>query len=228
MKWKVLSKNEASEIMNSWQTPTSSNDLDSIYLELRNKLLDRFNSILQDNELTKDQIKGNEYLIDLLFGVELYTILNNDYSFTVRDATTDGVWRYISTAVIPDIVSYRWGINENRFWKESRRIWLKVLWWYIHLSWQGNKSDTIDILRENTTDEIVQLVERAGANGYRISLYRTIMKEYAEIDSIKKNRSGNLFRRVMKLNTARTKVIEPELVSGGTKEYVKELFSYFE
>lgn len=228
MKWKVLSKNEASEIMNNWDKPVPLTDLDSKYLELRDKLMYRFNSVLKENNLSKEQIKGNEYLIDLLFGIELYTILNNEYTFTSRDATTDGIWRYISVAVIPDVVSFRWGVNENRFWKESRRIWLKVLWWYVHLSWQGNKKDTIDILQGNTTDEIVQLVERAGASGYRINLYRTIMKEYAKIDSINKSRSSNLFRKVMKLNTARTKVIEPDLVSGGTNEYVKELFSYFE
>ena len=36
------------------------------------------------------------------------------------------------------------------------------------------------------------------------------------------------FRQVMVLNTARTQIVEPQLMAGGIEGYIKELFEYFD
>ena len=52
------------------------------------------------------------------------------------------------------------------------------------------------------------------------------MKYYCYLD--KSKYENNIFRKIMVLNTARTKVVEPSLVSGGITGYVGRLFDYFE
>ena len=38
------------------------------------------------------------------------------------------------------------------------------------------------ILKDNSTDEILNLVERSGSDGYRVYVYREIMAEYSRTD----------------------------------------------
>lgn len=187
------------------------------FLPLRNKLLEARDRIFEENGY--DYKNKLDYKYDLLFGIELYSILNEKIGFTNRVATNDDVWRYLSICVVPDIVHARWGLNEDRYYKTPRRIWLKTIWWYIHLSWQNNKKDTYNILKNNTTDTIVQLVERPNL-GYYVSMFRELMRQYKDID----DSSRSIFRRAMKLNTARLLTTSPELVEGGIKQYVKDLF----
>lgn len=133
--------------------------------------------------------------------------------------------------VIPDIVAQRWGVdNASHYYERGTRIWLKSIWWYIHLSWQSDEESTIEILKNNTTDEILNLVERAGRHGYYLNVYRNIMYFFAKIPQERRyiateGKSDRLFRRIMKLNTARCIVIEPPLYLGGEREYVKDLFN---
>ena len=223
--WKTLTKSDAAKIMLSWKAnEVPSADCDDKYIELRKKLL-------KAERKTEEYIKNNEiksrkeYFHDLLFGLELYDVLNNDYYFSERNASNDEIWIYLSIKVIPDIVYNRWGLTETRFYKQSRRIWLRTLWWYIHLSWLGSKKETFNLLKNHTTDEIVQLVERSGPQGYRIDLTREIMKQFG---SLNEKHDRNLFRKIMKLNIARLKIVEPCLTKGGTKQYVKELIEYFD
>lgn len=227
MNWKTFSKNESNMAMLNWEDNPQI-DCEDEYESLRMDLVNAMKAIAFDMEIDKDGIKSAGYEFDLKFGLSLYSIVTKGYQMNPRIASDDNVWRFISIKVIPDIVFYRWGMNPSRFWKESRRIWLKTLWWYIYLSWQGSLEETYEVLKDNTTDEVVQLVERSGASGYRVETCRKIMRYYGAIDKEMKKRNNQIFRRVMKLNTARTKVIEPSLVSGGENMYVKELFNYFE
>lgn len=187
------------------------------------------NIILGNSEYKKKE----DYYIDLFFGLEMYFILKK-FGMGLRIASEDKVWIYLCTNVFPDIIYKRYGkdnkISEDRVWKSSRRIYLKVLWWYIHLSLQKGDSEealeaTKSILINNSTDEIVQLVERSGRFGYRVDLYREIMKVYSTINV--KGSKRNIFRKVMVLNTARTAVVEPSLTRDGVPGYVKGLFSHF-
>lgn len=222
MIYETLTKIEAKEIMDRWRyentiitTPTP-----SIYDEIKSKLEKNFQEAARTNDV-------NSYKFDLSFGLELYNILNNEYGMTEREASNDEVWAHLSVCVVPHLVEERWGFaNDVRSYKQSNRIWLKTLWWYVHLSWQGTLSDTLDILKNNTTDDIVQLVERTGKVGFDVTLYRTIMDRYAkEKGSSLYKASDNVFRKIMVLNTMYVKTIEPMLYQGGYQGYVEMLFA---
>ncbi|MGO1058529.1 hypothetical protein ACTL32_05270 [Planococcus sp. FY231025] len=215
-----LSKKDAAERFRSLEiSGIESFSPDDNYSELHTTLLRKYNDI--------KKIEGtNLYEKDLRFAIYLFENLNRNLDFSERDASSDDNWRYISLNILADIVYDRWGsFHEGRFYNDSRRIWLKTLWWYIFLSWQGTSSATFEILRNNTTDDLVQMVERPGNKGYRVDLSRALMKHYSLIEGTSRNK---LFRKVMKLNTARVKVIEPSLVPGGNEQYAKELFEYFD
>ena len=94
------------------------------------------------------------------------------------------------------------------------------------MSWQGDEEATREILKDNSTDEILQLVDRCGRGGYRVELYRELMRQHAELD-VAERRKTQIFRKIMVLNTARVQVVEPGLVSGGEKQYVSDLIHYF-
>lgn len=192
-------------------------DLTEEYQELRGKLIEARDRLFDVYDF--DNANKLEYNFDLLFGLELYNILNSEEGFTNRTATNDDVWRYISVKIIPDIVHSRWSTNEDRIYKLSRRMWLKTIWWYIHLSWRGNNQETYAILKNNSTDTVQQLVERPGI-GYYTEMYREIMLQYSWYE----DKSREMFRQVLKLNTALILSTSPELVAGGIKGYVSMLF----
>lgn len=229
MRFKSLNRSESEKIMGPWaETGIPNNISENCPVEfrpLRQRLCKAMTLVKEKHKAEKESAF---YGIDLDFGLIVYEILNESCGFYLRQASDDGVWRFLSLKVIPDIVFDRWGGNPSRFWKESRRIWLKTLWWYVHLSWQGSKDETYETLKNNTTDEIVQLVERSGMFGYRVELCRRIMEEYGKVSPENKKRNSGLFRKIMKLNTAWVKVLEPSLVQGGDKQYARNLFKYFE
>lgn len=196
-------------------------DINSELEAIRNKIIEARDNLYEEHNF--DYTNKLDYKFDLLFGLKLYSVLSEEVNFTVRMASNDDIWRYLSIRVIPDIVHARWEFNEDHFYKIPRRIWLKTLWWYIHLSWMGNEKDTYDILKNNSTDTILQLVERPGI-GYYIMVYRELMAQYSEYDDT----SRNLFRQVLKLNTARLLTTSPELYDGGVTAYVNDLFSSIE
>ncbi|MFJ1814897.1 hypothetical protein [Staphylococcus saprophyticus] len=192
-------------------------DVPNEFEDLRQKLLRARDDIFKEYQL--DGVEKLDYKFDLLFGINLFEILNENIKFYNRDAMNDDLWRYLSIKVIPDIVHSRWGFNEDHYFKTSRRIWLKTIWWYINLSWTGNIECTYRLLENNTTDTILQLVERPGI-GYNVEMYRELMKQYNSYS----DSSRQLFRRVLKLNTARLLTTSPELVEGGIPQYVEDLF----
>jgi len=171
-----------------------------------------------------DRDSSNKYENDLNIGLDLYEFLNPEI-FSMAKASDDGVWKYISLEIIPELVYLRWKDNKDRFFSNSRRIWLKTIWWYIHLSWQGSRAETRKILTDLSTDEIVQLVERSGSGGYRVDLYREIMKQFAYYRK-KDEIFRDIFRAVMKKNTIKIVNIIPEKFSGGIAGYVRSLFDF--
>jgi len=217
MEFKKLNINEASKRMLLWTDNSEEyirHELDPDFKELRNQLLTDFKKI----------VTAHQYTTDYRFGLFLFARLK-ERGFTVRDAADDDKWRYLSLCVIPDIVASRWGkYKDIRFYKQSSRIWLKTIWWYIYLSWQNNLEKTIDVIKDNTTDQILQLVDRIGKNGYYVEAYRKIMFYYWKA---RQNNSGigeDEFRQIMTLHTATCKTIEPELCEGGADGYARMLF----
>lgn len=216
--FKGISLSDSAKRMALWQEDSHKyleEELDSDYIEIRNALLKKYEEIST----------GHKYTTDYKFGIALYVVLGK-HNFTIRDASNDDIWRYLSLNVIPDIVAKRWGKNaEIRYYKQGSRIWLKTIWWYIFLSIQNNsESETVKIIKDNSTDQILQLVDRIGKHGYYVVAYRRIMYYYWKARQINPNVGEEEFRRVMTLHTALCKSIEPGLCDGGEDGYAKMLF----
>ncbi len=193
--------------------------LSDSYNNIRNDLVNKFNSIIITD------VKRESYIQDVEFGLLIYEYFQD--SISMRIAASDDFWRHLSVEVIPHIVAKRWGIdNEDRFWKKSRRIWLKQIWWYIYLTWGGTIEETKKILmsKNMNTDIILNLVERSGKKGYFVDVQRLIIKYYSNLSNYNGESLRNIFRRVMILNTSKSLLIEPSLCLGGTEGYVKRLF----
>ena len=223
---------KARKVFNQWlENGTISIDCDKDYVNIRNELLLIFQTVETKAKETKTKY---EYMTDLLFGIELYKYFAiNKNGFTLETAEDSSFWSYLSIKVIPDIVLRRWKKfegNEGRFFSERTRIWLGQIWWYIHLTYNENIENTLLLLSSEafSTDTIMHLVDRTGAKGVFIEVYREIIKQYSEYDKNsligKKISYAQLFKNVMKLNTAKILIFEPPLYEGGVKGYVSDLF----
>ena len=146
---------------------------------------------------------------------------------TDRIAADYEFWSYIALKVFPDIVSDRFGVEDDKhYYAKGLRIWPYTLYWYSHLSWQGDKESTLKILSSPRccSDTVLNLVERPGRNGTYVDLYRNIMYYFVNTNPTKTLDSSNsikLFRSIMKLALAKPQVIDPDLFDGGTNEYAK-------
>lgn len=189
------------------------------YQLLRDRLIKRVNDYKIEN--------GNEintYKFDLFFGLCLYEETNKIWELRKNNkiASNEQFWIYINLEVIPDLIYDRWKDVSNpriRFYQLSRRIYTNTLWWYINLSWQGNINLTKEILKDFSTDTIVQLFERAGG-GYNVDLYRMIIKKHHQLLKNTSSHRVILFRSLMKMNTIYLRTIEPEFYEGGIEGYV--------
>ena len=166
------------------------------------------------------------YLLDLEIGLILYEILNPSKGFNNVIANNDDFWRYLSMKVFPDITYIRYPATKNenirskRFYSATRRIWVKTLWWYIHLGWQGSYEKTREVLNENNVDNINKLLETPG-KGYRLSLYRTMMLAYHETRPHEDKTKD--FASFTQLNNAKCVSIEPNFFTGGETGYARSL-----
>ncbi len=174
------------------------------------------------------------YPIDVEVGLGVYDYLSRN-GFTAVEASDDDIWRFISIKIFPDLTYLRYPdpeketrerggrINRKRFFSHTRRIWIKTLWWYVHLSWQGSVDDTRVALADNGANIISHFIETPG-KGYRVDLYRALMRHYAGRD----DKSDKLFRSAAKLNGAECRNVEPALLPGGVDEYCRVLFDKVE
>lgn len=217
-----MSDPEFEDLINHWKVfDVNSDTYDSAYSEFRSNLIDCFKSALAET--------GNKinYILDLRMGIKLYELLNPNKTFTIVKANDDDIWRYISVCVMPDITYLRYPnpeqgserINQKRFYSHTRRIWLKTLWWYVHLGWQGSAEKTFDVLKNNGTNIISHFIERPG-KGYRLELFRNMMYVYSTLPVQK----DTIFRAAAKINLAKCVTVEPALTIGGERQYAIELF----
>lgn len=213
------------------------------YSQIRKSVVEEFKSSLSDNG------NRINYNLDLRVGIKLYELLNPINDFSIIQANDDDIWRYISVIVMPDLtfirypnlnedvkvikeyipdLSYAIGIKtekdsvrikKKRFYSHTRRIWLKTLWWYIHLGWQGNSKTTYEVLKNNGTNIISHFIERPG-RGYREQLFRCMLYAY----SLLPEQKDSTFRAAAKLNLAKCVSMEPALAEGGEVKYSKMLF----
>lgn len=218
-------------------------DFAPMYKPFRDELVQTFSSVLTD---TGNRINYN---LDLTLGIKLYELLSLKNGFTVIQANDDDIWRYISVKVMPDITFIRYPnipddveilreaipnlsyaiairtekdsmrIKKKRFYSHTRRIWLKTLWWYIHLGWQGDSVTTYQVLKNNGTNIISHFIERPG-RGYRPALFRYMLYAY----SLLPEQKDSTFRAAAKMNLARCVLVEPALTEGGEQAYARKLF----
>lgn len=235
MKIKTFNRGEAQKAMEEWiSNYPSLPNIDKELIYLRNDIQE-LNKQVREAAAKREDVKRSDYYIDSQFGLKLYDYLINQSWFTLRIAANDGFWRYLSICVVPDVVAQRWGKdNADHYYSKPTRIWLRSIWWYIHLAWQGDieKTNKIISAQHFTTDTILNFEERTGRKGTCVEAYRKIIYYYSciseqELKDYSKNKfrnSDDLFRVVMKLNTAKMMVMEPALVLGGEDEYAKQLF----
>lgn len=205
-------------------------DAPSEYSDFRDALLSAFKSVTK-----KNGDNHYKYQIDLAVGLELYEQLFPGNGFTNDKANNDDIWRYISVVVMPDITYMRYPkpedavrndggrLNHKRFFSDKRRIWLKTLWWYIHLSWQGGRDATYDVLKDNAADDINKLIETPG-KGYRLEVYRKLMHVYGtQLSKELKTSKYGFFAKMTQLNNAKCVSIEPVFYDGGIDKYATDL-----
>ena len=218
-------------------------DYGSIYRDVRADVVKAFRNVLEE---TGYRIN---YQLDLKVGIKLYERLNPSLGFDIVKASDDDIWRYISVCVMPDLTFIRYPnrkddveiikeclpelsyfidiksekdgfrMKKKRFYSHTRRIWLKTLWWYVHLGWQGSSEKTYEVLKNNGTNIISHFIERPG-RGYREKLFRSMLYAY----SLLPEQKDTIFRAAAKLNLAKCVSVEPALSEGGEMVYSKNLF----
>ena len=237
MEWKTITKKEAEKKFKEY-FKTNKNDIDEKFVELHDELCEAYKDAkYQADKKNRDSSnpKKGKYYLDVYFGAKLYEVLDK-YGFTIYEACDEGIWRYLSLFVIPEVVKDRWDENIDRFYGKKIRIWLRFIWYCIYLAWDGSIEKTVTVLEPLNTDVVVQFIERNnGGQGYRRELSREIFKyfkrihynEIAEFNKIKKyiNINRDLSRDVAKLNKFRCVIVEPALYKGGVKGYVDDLFA---
>jgi len=213
MNWAKLTRNAASRKFDELRDDDAfrPGSLAPGYPELRAAVLDSL-PLFADSGL-----EAGAY--DIQAGFTLYRILN-ERRFGVRQAADEGIWRYLSLVVLPDYVQSRWsGDAEARFWRDRSRIWLRAVWWFVHLSWQGDEVSTRASVDGMSTDDVVQIVERPGRRGFRVELYRAMVRAAGA-----RPQRQRKIRQLMKLNTATVVMVEPSVYQGGVSEYVEALY----
>lgn len=231
MKWKEINRSLAKENYGEDcfnKELFGANIYDPSYESLKLELNKAFRQSLEEFGIDPNcedlkQVK-NIYKFDCVFAIRIYKIFTEgEYLVGIREASNDNIWRYIQLLVVPNIIAARWGNNNTeRFYELGNRLYLKILWWYIYLSWTEDENKTKELIMNNinTSDTLAQLVERSGKNGYRIDVYREIMqqKTYCQVNTEE-------FRKIMVLNSARVKIINPYLYQDGVKDYVSNLIN---
>ncbi len=233
---KTFSRGDAKKAMDEWmQNYPQLPHLDSEYQIIREDI-QNMNREVRAAAAEIQETGRSDYYIDANLGLAIYEYFWHKKEFSLRVAANDDFWRYLSLKVAPDVVAQRWGKdNESHYWTMPSRIWFRSIWWYIHLAWQGNSESTRKLINCShfTTDTILNFEERTGRKGTYVDAYRKILYYYGSIPNntvrqYRKNGDGNnddLFRVVMKLNTAKIMVIDPALYPHGIDGYAKMLFN---
>jgi hypothetical protein len=110
------------------------------------------------------------------FDREVAILLNESMGISPHEAAQPGVWQYLTTAAVPDVVRWRFpgtapeqATTESRF-LAGRRNLLGRLWWRAYIlkdQAAAAGTDPHRRLRLLGEDELVQLMERASMFGDR-------------------------------------------------------------
>ena len=227
----ILTKPQAKKLLKVYEDNNGEvfPDIESDAVSLQKELQTMYNQVVEE---MPDDKRGKKYYVDVHFGMKMYHFLSEQSWFNMRMAEKIDFWRYVAVCLIPDLVFKRWdNYDPIRYYENFNRIWPSQIWWYIYLTWTGSEEDTIKMLENSkfSTDTIMNLVDRSGRFGVNTDTTRFLMKYYSQIPNNQQksfeDKHGDLFRAVMRLNTARLQVIEPDLFDGGCEGYVRSLFN---
>ena len=203
------------------EAPSSfSPELDEDYMSLRKDLVQHFNVIRA--------IDSKPYQLDYRFSLWFYDYIRNKEWFNNRLASNYEFWNYIALKVMPDLIFIRFNQtgDAKHYYNNGKglRIWPYTLYWYSHLSWQGDKESTEELLSSKrcNTDTILNLVERPGSRGTFLKLYRKIMYYFIHTDTNDIDFIPT-FRNIMVLALAKTIVINPDFIKGGEDALAKQI-----
>lgn len=213
--WKAFNPTVGPDSCDVWLTEE--------YQDLRNHLVCAWRSVEKSNLGEKAYF----YQIDLTVGLALYKYLQEN-GFNQIYAETDDWWRFVSIKLCPDLTYMRYPrdektgvrINRKRFFDHTRRIWLKTLWWYVHLGWQGDLESTRNVLGKLGTDAISQIIERPG-RGYRADVFRVLAAKRAEESDWC---DAKAFQKVMARHSLFNGSFEPTLYEKGIPGYADRIF----
>lgn len=225
-----LNKSEAEMRYNAYFETKTIRELNDEYAQLREEILNIYYKF--------KQFKNYEF--DYRFAVDFYILMNGKKSFRSLSTNYD-YWRFICLDVAPEVIDYRHPIEnpiiestKEYYFNKNLRMYFPTLYWYVHLSWQGTREETLKVLEENSTDTIMNLVERPGKKGISIDLYRKIMYYYYHVDKKQRkildtfdNKSYSLFRKIMILHMSKSNTILPDKYREGIDGYVRMLFASF-
>lgn len=231
IKWRTLTASECSAISLQWNddfrkdiNPLANfkdDELNDQYRGVREAIVSMF-----DEAFSKYPVfSRHEYDLDLDLAISVYEYFCG-LGMVPADASNDGIWRYIQMKVVPDQILRRWKLKDHqlrddRFWKQSWRMYLKILWWYVHLSYNGDLEETRRILQYNSSNDISQLVERTG-EGYRVEYLREIMRRYGELPEEKHGK--DTLSHILMMNNVMCTRVDPELNGKTVEEHVDGLF----
>lgn len=128
---------------------------------------------------------------DMKVGLVLYRVLA-DAGLDIRTAADDGWWRFLSIRLLPDLVKNRWDSTPpERFWKGRSRIWLRAMWWTVHLTWQGSEESTRKVLESVTTDTICATCREAWQGRFQDRFDTANFRETTIVQTLSGSVQGN-------------------------------------
>ena len=221
MNVKRISKEEARELFDRFLSNDTIdtnlfNDLDAFYSAMRKDLL----------SLIPKRPNTGGYGEDLFFAKNIYEYFRRIHNFDEKLAEDYDFWRYICIKVAPEIIALRHAKDQKYYFEQPNRMYFPVMWWYMHMSYQGSIEKTLQVLNDLSTDYIMQLVDRKGRYGFYLEVSREIMRCISLVPKNIRNHKESdkiLFRRVMIQNTAICDNYNLT-VENSTKEYVYKLF----
>lgn len=225
IQWSTLNKLEAQKIFDSYKEDVDSGQdplANITYSELKNQNPSIRKRLLQYwGDLAF--VKIGTYEFDFEFGIRMYQYFRFELHMCESDAANDNIWRYLHLKVVPDLMLKRWPLDTaknraKRYYSASQRLYLKTLWWYIHMLWDTDEKTTRNY---EANVDISQIMDRSGSKGTRVVVYKAILQAYSKVDRSKRK---ELIERVLMLDASHCTTQEPELMGITLDEYAVRLY----
>jgi len=160
----------------AWYGPSGG---EQISLQELGKLADELTKIAQDHGYPKASNRDTRGA-DIALSIHLY----EGMGITPVEATSGGIWNFLSSVVAPDLVAWRFPVREASGesgnpdrWIVDRRSYRHAfgrLWWRACMLRDPDHDDPWHLMRQLQEDEFIQLLERPHLVGYRDAMLHLI------------------------------------------------------